>query len=331
MSHLTPVFVVLIAAAAFVVYLVRPSEPSQANVVQAFGGYKTPGFEAGPVPGLRNISKEGCERVTAAEGFLCEVSYTVQHLPSNPPVRMTRVHRFFQVEGGAWGQQLWNANVKRDVAEFQQWRSGHAFGTLLGYTLASVLGALVLCMVLPAVPWAAPGMNARATPWAGRAIRSGSGSADNIADGFTNAANTLTPSAVLVLISLGLAVAGFMAGGLWVPEYAIDLRYMGWAERLCLLASGISWGSVGFCLPMLLMRLLALGVVVFVFYAVLVLPVAWVFTGQSPAQVLTRNSDTVDKFFTSAKPSTPPASKSAKGSAPSAREGFEGYRQLLNW
>lgn len=335
MSRLTPALLLLVAIAAFAVYLVRPGEPSQSDIVQAFNGFKTSRLEIGPVPGLGNITKGKCEKVVEADGFVCEVSYTVQRLSSNTPVNLTKFHRLVEVDGGQWAQQVWNADVQREVqhdaAAMRQWKDGHALWTLGGYTLASIMGAILLCKALPAVPWTASNMHTRATPRVGRPIQSGSAGADAIAGGISTAANSLTPAAAMMFISLGLAAAGFMAGGLWVPEATIDLRYMTWVERLCLMASGLSWAAVGFCLPMLLVRVIAFGVVAFALYAVVALPVSWVFTGQSPAQVLARNADGIDKLFKTAKPSTLATFKSAKDPAPPAKAGFEGYRQLFAW
>lgn len=331
MSRLTPVLVLLIAAAAFLLHAVLPSEPGQADIVQAFSGYKTKSFEAGPLP-FRNITKKTCNRVPEAYGYLCEVQYTMQRLRPGPPDEYTQVFRLFKVEGGngAWGQQFWNANVQQYAAADAKWREGHALWTLIGYTIASVIGAVLLCGVLPAVPWNGPGMNERATPWAGRAIRSGSSSADNIADGFTNAANKLTPAAAMGLFSLALGIGGFMLGSWMLPQIFIDLRVMGWIERLCLLTAGLSMSAVGFCLPMLLVRLAALSVVVLALYAVLVLPAAWIFTGSSPAQTISKNFDSLGGVFTTSKPSVAAgASKPKDGSAPPRRQGFEGYQQVF--
>ena len=177
MSRLTVVLVLLIAAAAFLLHAVLPREPSQADIVQTFSGYKTKSFEAGPMP-FRNIAKKACNRVTEAHGYICEVPYTMQRLRPGPPDDYTQVFRLFKVEGGggAWGQHFWNADARRymqqSAAADAKRREGNALWTLIGYTVASVIGAVLLCRVLPSVPWNGVGMNERATPWAGRAIRS---------------------------------------------------------------------------------------------------------------------------------------------------------------
>lgn len=321
MSRLTVVLVLLIAAAAFLLHAVLPREPSQADIVQAFSGYKTKYFESGPLP-FRNITKKACNRATEANGYLCEVQYTMQRLRPGPPDEYTQVFRLFKVEGGggAWGQQFWNANVQQYAAADAKWREGHALWTLIGYTIASVIGAVLFCSVLPAVPWKGPGMNERATPWVGRSIRSGSSGADNVADFITTAANSLTPAGAMGLFSLALGIGGFMLGSWMLPQLFIDLRVMGWIERLCLLTAGLSMSAVGFCLPMLLVRLAALSVVVLALYAVLVLPAAWIFTGSSPAQTISKNIDSVGGLFTTSKPSVATsASKPRDGSAPPRR------------
>lgn len=331
MTWLTPVLVLVIAAATFLLHEVLPHEPTQSDIVQAFAGYETKYFKAGPLP-FGNITKKVCNRVTEANGYLCEVQYTMQRLRPGPPDEYTQVFRLFKVEGGngVWGQQFWNANVQQYAAADAKWREGHALWTLIGYTIASVIGALLLCRVLPSVPWNGVGMNERATPWVGRAVRSGSSSADNLADGFTNAANTLTPAATVGLFSLALGIGGFMLGAWVLPQIFIDLRVMGWIERLCLLTAGLSMSAIGFCLPMLLVRLAALSVMVFVLYAVLVLPAAWIFTGSSPAQTISKNMDSIEGLFTTSQPSVAAgASKPRDGSSPPRRQGFEGYQQVF--
>lgn len=331
MSRLTVVLVLLIVAAAFLLHAVLPREPSQTDIVQAFSGYKTKSFESGPLP-FRNITKKACNRVTEANGYLCEVQYTTQRLRPGPPDQYTQVFRLFKVEGGngAWGQQFWNANVQQYAAADAKWREGHALWTLIGYTIASVIGAVLLCTVLPAVPWKAPGMNERATPWVGRSIRSGSSGADNVAEGIRTAANTLTPAGAVALFSLALGIGGFMLGSWVLPQLFIDLRIMGWIERLCLLTAGLSMSAVGFRLPMLLVRLAALSVVVLALYAVFVLPAAWIFNGSSPAQTISKNIDSLGGLFTTSKPSVATsASKPRDGSAPPRRQGFEGYQQVF--
>jgi hypothetical protein len=331
MSRLTPVLLLLIAAAAFLLQAVLPHEPSQADIVQAFSGYKTKSFESGPLP-FRNITKKACNQVAEAHGYLCEVQYTMQRLRPGPPDEYTQVFRLFKVEGGgdAWGQQFWNANVQQYAAADAKWREGHALWTLIGYTIASVVGAVLLCTVLPAVPWNGAGMNERATPRLGRSIRSGSSGADNIADFFTTAANNLTPAGAMGLFSLALGIGGFMLGSWMLPQLFIDLRVMGWIERLCLLTAGLSMSAVGFCLPMLLVRLAALSVVVLALYALLVLPAAWIFTGSSPAQTISKNMDSIGGLFTTSKPSVATnASKPRDASTPPRRQGFEGYQQIF--
>ena len=330
-SRLTPVLVLLIAAAAFLLHAVLPHEPTQADVVQAFAGYETKYHMAGPLP-FRNITKKACNRVTEANGYLCEVQYTMQRLRPGPPDEYTQVFRLFKVEGGdgAWGQQFWNANVQQYAAADAKWREGHALWTLIGYTIASVIGAVLLCAVLPAVPWKGPGMNERATPWVGRSIRSGSSGADKVADFITTGANSLTPAAAMALFSLALGIGGFMLGAWVLPQFFIDLRFMGWIERLCLLTAGLSMSAVGFCLPMLLVRLAALSVVVLALYSVFVLPAVWIFTGSSPTQTISKNIDSFERLFTTSKPSVAAgASKPKDGSAPPRRQGFEGYQQVF--
>lgn len=331
MTWLTPVLVLLIAAAAFLFHAALPREPSQADIVQAFSGYKTKSFESGPLP-VRNITKKACNRVTEANGYLCEVQYTMQRLRPGPPDEYTQVFRLFKVEGGngVWGQQFWNANVQQYAAADAKWREGHALWTLIGYTIASVIGAVLLCAVLPAVPWNGARMNERATPWVGRPIRSGSSGADNVAEGIRTAANTLTPAGAMALFSLALGIGGFMLGSWMLPQLFIDLRVMGWIERMCLLTAGLSMFAVGLCLPMLLVRLAALSVMVLALYAVLVLSAAWIFSGSSPAQTISKNIDSFEGLFTTSKPSVAAgASKSMDGSAPPRRQGFEGYQQVF--
>lgn len=335
-SRLTPVLVLLAAAVGFLLHAVLPQEPSPSNIVQAFAGWKTKTFEAGAIPGVGNITKKSCAAVPEADGYLCELQYTVQRL-SGPAVSVTRVHLLFPVGDGSWGQQTWTPTVQRYAAADVAWREGHAFWTLLGYTLASVISALLLCGALPAVPWNAPGMNARATPWASYAIRSGSSGADNIADMFTRGANTLTPAGATRLFSLALGIGGFLLGSWVLPEAFIDLRYMRWIERLCLLVSGISFAAVGFCLPMLIVRFLALDVAGFALYAVLILPAVWIFTGRGPGQTITRHINSFEQNFKSAAPVTATATATATAAPTSKvgkdapRQGFEGYRQLLTW
>ena len=270
--------------------------------------------------------------MTEADGYLCEVQYTQQHLRPAPPVKYTQLYLLFQVEGGSWGRQFWNANTQQYAAADTAWREGHALWTLIGYTIASVMGAVLLCAALPAVPWNAVGMNKRATPWAGGAISSRNSDADKIGEGFTAAANCLTPGAVMMLFSLALGIGGFVLGSWILPQIFIDLRVMRWLERLCLLTSGLSMAAVGFCLSMLLVRLMAAAVVVGAMYAVLVLPVAWIVSGSSPAQMMSKNIGSFERFFTTSKAAaTFKLSKSKDGSAPPRRQGFEGYQQVLAW
>ena len=132
------------------------------------------------------------------------------------------------------------------------------------------------------------------------------------------------------LFSLALGIGGFMLGSWMLPQLFIDLRVMGWIERLCLLTAGLSMSAVGFCLPMLLVRLAALSVMVLALYAVLVLPAAWIFTGSSPAQTISKNMDFIGGLFTTSQPSVAAvASKPRDGSAPPRRQGFEGYQQVF--
>ena len=331
MTWFTPVLGLAIAAVVFLLQAFLPHEPSQSDIVQAFSGYETKYFKAGPLP-FGNITKKACNRVTEANGYLCEVQYTQQHLRPGPPVKYTQLYLLFQVENGSWGRQLWNANTQQYAASDTKWREGHELWTLIGYTIASVMGAVLLCAVLPAVPWNAVGMNKRATPWVGRAISSGNTGADRIGEGFTSAANCLTPGAVMMLFSLALGIGGFVLGSWILPQIFIDLRVMRWLERLCLLTSGLSMAAVGFCLSMLLVRLMAAAVVVGAMYAVLVLPVAWIVSGSSPAQMMSKNIGSFERFFTTSKAAaTFKLSKSKDGSAPPRRQGFEGYQQVLAW
>lgn len=319
-SRLTPILVLLVAAVFMLVRYLDP-EPSQTNVEQAFNGFKTRNFEMGPVTGIRDIRKEGCVPAAEATGFLCTLSYTTQYRPSAAPLRVTKVHRLFQVEGGQWGQQVWNREVKLDVAAAQERLAGHQFGRLLGYTAVSVLVAFMLFAALPRLAWDAPSMHARATPWVSAPISSGNTHVDGLSGGIATGANALTPAAVMVLFALALGALGFVLGGLVVPEAFINLRYVGWAERLCLLVAGLSWGLVGMRMPALCVQFIALGVVLAVLYAVLVLPSLWVFTGESPAKVYAKHAIAVERFI------TPEKSRTAQ--AP--RQGYEGYRQLMNW
>lgn len=74
-------------------------------------------------------------------------------------------------------------------------------------------------------------------------------------------------------------------------------------------------------MPALLVQFVALGLVLAVLYVVLVLPALWVFTGESPARVYVKHAIAMEKFI------TPDKSRTAQ--AP--RQGYEGYRQLMNW
>lgn len=321
-SRLTPILVLLVAGIFMLVRYLDP-EPSQSNVEQAFNGVKMRNFSStvGSMTGIRDLHKESCAPVAEAVGYLCTLSYTMQHLPSSAPLRVTKVHLLFPVEGGQWGQQVWNREVKLDVAAAQERLAGHQFVRLLGYTAASVLIAFMLCAALPRLAWNAPGMHERATPWVSTPISSGNRRVDGLSGGIADGANALTPAAVMVLFALALGALGFFLGGLVVPEAFINLRYVGWAERLCLLVAGISWGVVGMRMPALCVQFMALGVVLAVLYAVLVLPTLWVFTGESPGRVYAKHANAVEKFI------TPDKSRTAQ--AP--RQGYEGYRQLMNW
>lgn len=214
-----------------------------------------------------------------------------------------------------------NARAELDAIKLHERQSGHQFWRLLGYTAASVLLAFMLASALPRLAWDAPGMHERATPWVSAPISSGNRHVDDLSEGIAGGANALTPAAVMGLFALGLGAFGFVLGGLVVPESFINLRYVGWAERLCLLVAGISWGVLGMRMPALLVQFVALGLVLAVLYVVLVLPALWVFTGESPAQVYVKHVIAVDKFI------TPDKSRTAQ--AP--RQGYEGYRQLMNW
>ena len=179
----------------------------------------------------------------------------------------------------------------------------------------------MLVSALPRLDWNAPGMHERATPWVSKPISSGNTRVDGLSGGIAEGANALTPAAVMVLFALALGGLGFVLGGLVVPEAFINLRYIGWAERLCLLVAAISWGLVGMRMPALCVQFMALGVVLAVLYAVLVLPSLWVFTGESPGKVYAKHADAVERFI------TPDKSRTAQAT----RQGYEGYRQLANW
>lgn len=323
-SRLTPILV-LLAAGSFMLVRYFDPEPSQANVEQAFAGFKWNSVETpvGGVHGARDIRKEGCVPVTGAEtaGYLCTVSYTTPNRSTAAPVKVTKVHLLFPVADGQWGQQVWNQATKLEAIKLHERQSGHQFWLLLGYTVASVLLAFMLASALPRLAWDAPSMHERATPWVSTPISSGSSHVDDLAGGIATSANALTPAAVMGLFALALGASGFVLGGLVVPEQFINLRYVGWAERLCLLVAGISWGALGMRMPALLVQFVALGVVLAVLYAVLVLPSLWVFTGESPAQVFVKHATAVKEF------TTPEKSKVAQ----EPRQGYEGYRQLMNW
>jgi hypothetical protein len=321
-SRLTPILVLLVAGVFLLVRYLDP-EPSQANVEQAFDGFKIGNIEfpAGTTRGIRDIHKGDCVSVAEAAGYLCTLSYTSQYLPTSAPLRVTKVHWLFPAEGGQWGHQVWNKDVKVGVAAAQERLAGHQFVRLLGYTAASVLIAFMLVSALPRLPWNAPGMHERATPGVSAPISSGDAHVDGLSGGITTAANALTPAAVMVLFALSLGALGFVLGGLVVPEQFINLRYVGWAERLCLLVAAISWGVVGMRLPALCVQFLALGVMLAILYAVLVLPTLWVLNGESPGRTYAKHAGAVAKFI------DPANSKTAQ--AP--RQGFEGYRQLVNW
>ena len=323
-SRLTPILVLLVAGAFMLVRYFDP-EPSQANVEQAFNGFKwnSASTPVAAVHGARDIRKEGCVPVAGAEtaGYLCTLSYTTPNRSTGAPVKVTKVHWLFPAVDGQWGQQVWNQGAKLDAIKLHERQSGHQFWRLLGYTAASVLLAFMLASALPRLAWDAPGMHERATPWVSAPISSGNRHVDDLSEGIAGGANALTPAAVMGLFALGLGAFGFVLGGLVVPESFINLRYVGWAERLCLLVAGISWGVLGMRMPALLVQFVALGLVLAVLYVVLVLPALWVFTGESPAQVYVKHVIAVDKFI------TPDKSRTAQ--AP--RQGYEGYRQLMNW
>ena len=323
-SRLTPILVLLVAGGFMLVRYFDP-EPTQANVEQAFAGFK---WNSGSTPvaavhGARDIRKEGCVPVTGAEtaGYLCTLSYTTPNRSTAAPVKVTKVHWLFPVVDGQWGQQVWNQASKLEAVELHERQSGHQFWRLLAYTVASVVAASVLFNHLPHLAWDAPGMHERATPRVSTLISSGNRHVDDLSRGITTGANALTPAAVMGLFALGLGAFGFVLGGLYVPESFINLRHVGWAERLCLLVAGISWGLVGMRLPALLVQFMALGLVLAVLYVVLVLPALWVFTGEGPAQVYVKHVIAAKKFIT--------PDKSRTTQAP--RQGYEGYRQLMNW
>lgn len=321
-SRLTPILVLLVAGGFLLVRYLDP-EPSQANVEQAFDGFKIGNIEfpVGTTRGIRDIHKGNCVSVAEAAGYLCTLSYTSQYLPTSAPLRVTKVHRLFPAEGGQWGHQVWNKDVKLGVAAAQERLVGHQFVRLLGYTAASVLIAFMLVSALPRLAWNAPGMHERATPWVSAPISSGNTHVDDLSGGIATGANALTPAAVMALFALALGALGFVLGGLVMPEQFINLRYIGWAERLCLLVAAISWGVVGMRMPALCVQFMALGVLLAVLYAVLVLPTLWVFTGESPGRVYAKHANAVEKFI------TPDKSRVAQ----STRQGYEGYRQLMNW
>jgi hypothetical protein len=320
-SRLTPILVLLVAGGLMLLKSLDPA-PTQANVEQAFNGFKTRNIEfpVGSMTGIRDIRKEGCVPVEEAAGYLCTLSYTMQYLDSSTPLRVTKVHRLFPVEDGQWGQQVWNRAVKLDVAAAKEQLAGHQFGRLLGYTAASVLVAFMLYAALPRFDWNALPMHQRATPWAAAPIASGNAQVDGLSGGIATGANALTPAAVVALFALALGGLGFVLGGLVVPETFINLRYVGWAERLCLLAAAVSWSVVGMRMPALCIQFVALGVVLAILYVVLVLPTLWVLTGESPGRVYQKHAVAVAKFI---------------GPGPlrmgQAQRGYEGYRQLMNW
>ena len=208
-SRLTPILVLLVAGVLLLVRYLDP-EPSQANVEQAFNGFKISNIEfpVGTMRGITDIHKGDCVSVAEAAGYLCTLSYTSQYLPSSAPQRVTKVHRLFPAEGGQWGHQVWNKDVKRYVAEAQERLAGHQFVRLLGYTAASVLIAFMLVSALPRLAWNAPGMHERATPWVSKPISSGNRRVDGLSGGIAEGANALTPAAVMVLVALALGALG---------------------------------------------------------------------------------------------------------------------------
>ena len=323
-SRLTPILVLLVAGAFMLVRYFDP-EPSQANVEQSFNGVRWNSGDTlvGAVHGARDIRKEGCVQVAGAEtaGYLCTLSYTTPNRSTAAPVKVTKVHWLFPVVDGQWGQQVWNQATKLEAIKLHERQSGHQFWRLLAYTVASVVGACVLFNHLPHFAWNDPGMHERATPWVSQPIASGNSHVDDLAGGIATGANALTPAAVMGLFALAFGASGFVLGGLVVPEQFINLRYVGWAERFCLLVAAVSWGLVGMRMPALCMQFIGLGIVLAVLYAVLVLPSLWVFTGESPAQVFVKHATAVKKF------TTPEQSKVAQ----EPRQGYEGYRQLMNW
>ncbi|WP_157900280.1 hypothetical protein [Rhodoferax koreensis] len=296
--------------------------PTQANVEQAFNGFKTRNIEfpVGLTAGIRDIHKEGCIPVEEAAGYLCTLSYTMQYLASSTPLRVTKVHRLFPAEGGQWGQQVWNREVERDVAAAKERSEGHQFARLLGYTAASMLMAFMLHGTLPRLAWNALSMHEQATPWLATPIACGNAHVDGLSGGIAVGANALTPAAVVALFALALGALGFVLGGLVVPETFINLRYVGWSERLCLLTAAVSWCVAGMRMPALFIQLIALGVVLAILYVVLVLPTLWVITGESPGRVYAKHAVAVAKFV---------APGPLRTGQP--RQGYEGYRQLMNW
>ncbi len=103
-SRLTPILVLLVAGVLLLVRYLDP-EPSQANVEQAFNGFKISNIEfpVGTMRGITDIHKGDCVSVAEAAGYLCTLSYISQYLPSSAPQRVTKVHRLFPAEGGAVG------------------------------------------------------------------------------------------------------------------------------------------------------------------------------------------------------------------------------------
>lgn len=121
-SRLTPILVLLVAGVLLLVRYLDP-EPSQANVEQAFNGFKISNIEfpVGTMRGITDIHKGDCVSVAEAAGYLCTLSYTSQYLPSSAPQRVTKVHRLFPAEGGSGGTK---SGTRTSSAMSQRRRNG---------------------------------------------------------------------------------------------------------------------------------------------------------------------------------------------------------------
>lgn len=319
-SRLTPILLLLCGGVYLLINYID-TEPTEANIVSAFGGYKTRHSARGAVPGISNIRKLQCKKVAVPEGHLCSVSYDMQPLPSRAPLRMEQVHFIFPVEGKQWGQLLWNKQAQASVADAKELLAGHQFWLLVLYTCVSVLASLALSRTLPRVAWNNPAMHMRATPYIVTAGSSTDSPSDRLTNVIVGGTNAITPAAVVVIFAMALGAAGFYIGGLMVPEALINLRYMGGTERFCLLVCGISWGVVGTRLPMLCIQIACAGLVLAISYAVVVLPVLWLVAGDSPGQTFSKHTEAVEKYF----------ALDNREANLTPRQGFEGYTHLLDW